>query len=305
MPAAEVRLSEDLVRRLVVAQSGIRDAASLPLSMAASGWDCELWRLGPDLAVRLPRRALAAPLVVNEQWALPRIGPLVEATGIRVPVPLVAGRPVPSYPWPWSIVPWFEGVAGLDVPRPDRSPWAVPLAGALHALHVEAPPDAPLNPVRGVPLADRAAIVGERLALLRGRHPGGLLDVAATAWRRGLAAAPWSRPPVWIHGDLHPGNLVARDGTLVAIVDFGDVTSGDPAYDLAVAWIAFDADGRELFARAAGADAATWIRARAWAAAFAVLLLAHSDDNPGYAQLGFETLEEIRGDQASSVARTT
>ncbi|MEU1970283.1 aminoglycoside phosphotransferase family protein [Microbacterium sp. NPDC019599] len=298
-PPAEVLISPELIRGLLASQAAdtVPDAVTLPLRKVADGWDNELWRLGPELAVRLPRRALAAPLVLHEQQALPRISAVLEPLGIRVPAPVVSGRPGDGFPWPWSVVPWFGGDGGLDIPRAARAAWAEPLAAALGALHTAAPEGFPVNPVRGVPLATRGRAVAERMALLHEASdvPRGWLDTAESAWRSGLVAAEWSGPPVWIHGDLHPGNLVAQDGSLTAIIDFGDVTAGDPAYDLAVAWLAFDAYGREVFVAATGAryDPATWTRARAWAAAFAVLLLSHSDDDPDYARLGLEALEEL------------
>lgn len=299
MPAAEVTISENLVRALVTTQAkaAIPDVAGLPLRKAAEGWDCQMWRMGADLAVRLPRRALAAPLMRHEQQALPGIAARVESTGVRVPSPIVAGAPGHGYPWAWSVVPWFEGSRGLDVTRTRRAAWAEPLAAALAALHTDAPDDHPVNPMRGVPLSDRADAVAERLALLRrgdavSRELAGHADAA---WRQGLVASAWQGPAVWIHGDLHPGNLVIRHETLAAIIDFGDVTAGDPAYDLAIAWLAFDPAGRMRFRAATGVryDDATWVRARAWAAAGGVLLLTHSDDNPDYARLGRATLEEI------------
>jgi hypothetical protein len=70
-PSAELEIDEELVRALVVGQaSTIADAATLPLSHAADGWDCSVWRFGQALAVRLPRRSLAAPLVLHEQQVL-------------------------------------------------------------------------------------------------------------------------------------------------------------------------------------------------------------------------------------------
>ena len=88
------------------------------------------------------------------------------------------------------------------------------------------------------------------------------------------------------------GRKDARE--LVALIDFGDVTAGDPAYDLAVAWLAFDAAGRSVFQVASPhVDAATWTRARAWAAAVALILLQQSDDNPDYLALGIETADEV------------
>lgn len=298
-PAAEVQITADLVRALVSTQAApaIPDAATRAVGKAAEGWDSELWRLGDDLAVRLPRREVAAALVLHEQRVLPAMAPRLEAAGVRVPAPVVDGAPGCGFPWPWSVVPWFEGSSGLVVPRSGRGGWAERLAAGLAALHVEAPADHPVNPVRGVALAARATAVDERLGMLRasGAASGALLDRAARAWREGLEAPPWDRPPVWIHGDLHPGNLIAHGGDLIALIDFGDVTAGDPAYDLAIAWLAFDPAGRAAF-RAATEDRydhAAWVRARAWAAAVSVLLLTHSDDDPEYAALARETLGEL------------
>jgi aminoglycoside phosphotransferase (APT) family kinase protein len=297
-PAAEVAIDEALVRRLLADQASmIPDAAARPLVRVAAGWDSEIWRLGDDLAVRLPRRALAAPLVLNEHRSLAVLGPAIEATGVRVPAPLVHGAAGELFPWPWSVVPWIGGTRGMEVPRSVRAGWAEALAAALAALHLPAPPDHPVNPVRGRPLATRADVFAERLAALAAARSVSAREVAAlaAAWAEGVTAAAWSRPPVWIHGDLHPGNLVAEGARLVGIIDFGDVTGGDPAYDLAVAWLAFDRAGRARFVAACGDryDRSTWTRARAWASAVAVLLLMHSDDDPDYAALGRSALEEI------------
>ena len=295
-PPAEVAIDEPLVRRLLVGQAP-PEMVALPLRRVADGWDCEIWRLGDEHAVRLPRRAAAAPLIVHEQRSLPLLAPAVEATGVRVPAPVVLGVPGDGFPWAWSVTPWFEGVRGIDVPRRERTGWATALADALAALHVIAPADHPINPVRGRPLVTRAAAFDERV---NGLTASGRLDAAAASaltdvWLRGVAERPWDAPPVWVHGDLHPGNLVADGARLVAIIDFGDVTAGDPAYDLAVAWLAFDAAGRSAFIEATGDrhDRATWIRAHAWAASIAVVLLAHSDDNPDYARLGADAADEV------------
>lgn len=298
-PAAEMVIDEELVRGLLADQVDaiMPGTSALPLALVAAGWDSEVWRIGDGLAARLPRRALAAPLIDHEHRALPRLAPRLEAAGVRVPAPLVRGVPTTDFPWSWSVVPWIAGTRGLDVPRAVRTGWAGTLADALAALHAPAPDDHPVNPVRGVPLAARATAFGERLSQVAdaGALDGTTIARLAEQWAAGLDAATWDRAPVWIHGDLHPGNLLADAGTLVGIIDFGDVTAGDPAYDLAVAWLAFDDTGRAAFARATDGryDGDTWIRARAWAAAVAVLLLAHSDDNPDYAALGADAALEL------------
>lgn len=297
-PAAEVHIDDVLLRALLAEQAtAVPGAASLPLSRIAAGWDSEIWRLGDGLAVRLPRRALAAPLVSNEHRSLPVVGPAIEATGVRVPIPIVRGAPGAGYPWAWSVVPWISGSHGIDVQRGARAGWAESLAAALGALHTPAPSDHPVNPLRGVPLAARSDAFAARLGALRTTRAVDAEGAHAleAAWDTGLSASVWSGPPVWIHGDLHPGNLVADGSRLAGIIDFGDVTGGDPAYDLAIAWLAFDAHGRDRFLAATGAryDPATWVRARAWAAAVIAMLLAHSDDAPDYARLGRSALEEF------------
>ena len=296
-PSAEIDIHEDLVRALVASQADmIPDAATLPLVHIADGWDCSIWRLGSHLAVRLPRRALAAPLILHEQEVLGAIAARLKASGVGVPAPVVQGRPQHGFPWSWSVVPWFVGSSGLGTPRRARLGWARPLARALIALHVAAPGDHPHNPLRGVPLVMRAESVDARIASLRGRAPAEDLAGARRLWEAALAAPPWERGPVWIHGDLHPGNLITQDSDLIAIIDFGDVTAGDPAYDLAVAWLAFDAAGRAEFQRALSGrfGAADWTRAHGWAAAVSLMLLDQSDDNPDYAALGAEALGELR-----------
>ena len=291
-PPAEVRIDESVVRRLVATLGdAVPDARGLALAHVAEGWDCSVWRLGDDLALRVPRRRAVADLLVGESRALAEVAPYVEATGVHVPAAVVVGQPSEDFPWPWTLVRFHPGTSGLNVPRERRAPWAAPLAAALAALHRPAADEHPRNPFRGVPLADRAAAVGERLdrvadALTPEEH-----RALVEAWRDGLGAAPWAGRPLWIHGDLHPGNVIARGAELVAIIDFVDITGGDPAYDLAAGWLVFDEAGRRDFVDASPhVDSHTWARARGWAAAMAAMLLLAGDDDPSYARLARETV---------------
>ena len=284
-PAAEVAIDEVLVRDLLRSQHP--DLAELPLALVDEGWDNAVWRLGDHLAVRLPRRAMAAPLVRHEQEWLPVLGP---ALPVPVPVPARVGVPQGGYPWHWSVVPWFEGRHAIDLPVERTASLVEPLADLVIALHVPAPANHPVNPVRGVPLAARDAVVRERLRTVPALGPE-----AWGIWADAVAAPRWAAAPRWIHGDLHPGNLVVGDdGSLAAVVDFGDMCAGDPATDLAVAWMLFDAAGRQRFVdkveSACGWGAPTWRRAHGWAVSFASVLLESSDDNPAYLALGRRTL---------------
>lgn len=284
-PAAEHDLDATGIRELLRAEAPL--FADLPLVPVAEGWDNRIWRLGDSHAVRIPRRAVAAPLIRNEQRALPAIAPALHAVGIRTPVPLVAGSPSDVFPWPWSIVPWLDGRAAFGDLRYANRSWAPRLATALGALHRPAPADAPHNPFRGVPLRERDATMRSRLA-------GVDLPVLRDVWEAGVAA-PVSSERVWIHGDLHPGNVLLLSGDLHALIDFGDVTAGDPAYDLASAWLLFDTAGRRAFRQATDEryDSATWTRARAWAAYLAGVFLTQSDDRPELRALGESTAQEL------------
>ncbi|HMO10188.1 MAG TPA: phosphotransferase, partial [Actinotalea sp.] len=113
-----------------------------------------------------------------------------------------------GYPWRWSVVPWFEGTPAVALPPARRDPWAPELARALAALHVAAPAAAPPNPFRGVPLLERDPVVQQRVAAMPDAQ------VLLEAWQDGLAAPAFDGAPRWLHGDLHPANLLSRDGGL-------------------------------------------------------------------------------------------
>ena len=288
MPAAEVEVDEGLVRSLLAEQHP--DLADLALTPLAFGWDNAVLRLGDDLVVRLPRRAMAAPLVEHEQRWLPVLAP---ALPLPVPVPLRAGRPSAAlgYPWSWSVCAWLDGDVAGRTPPDDLVETARTLGGFVRALHVVAPADAPANPYRGGPLVEREPPFRDRLVQL-----ADVVDAAVLLhrWERLVATPPWKGPPIWLHGDLHPANLLVHEGRLAAVIDFGDLTSGDPASDLFVAWMLFPPAERAVFRTAAGdIDDDTWQRAEAWALLMAVAYLANSADNPLMTAIGRRTLAAL------------
>jgi aminoglycoside phosphotransferase (APT) family kinase protein len=173
---------------------------------------------------------------------------------------------------------------------------AVTLGRFLHALHQPAPDNAPHNPWRGVPLATRTMRVREHLRLLNG-----LVDDVAvlSLWKRVVSASPWTGPPLWIHGDLHPGNLMISGGTLSAVIDFGDLAAGDPATDLSVIWMlglspsTLPASARDAFN---AIDDDTWMRARGWALALGLAYLANSRGDEAMGALGQATIDAALSD---------
>jgi aminoglycoside phosphotransferase (APT) family kinase protein len=269
-PEADLAITPSLVRELLSRQHP--DLRELRVETLDPGWDNAMFRLGSELAVRLPRRAVAAALVEHEQRWLPLLRPQLP---LAIPVPVRMGRPDAGYPWAWSIVPWLEGVTAAQCePAADQAPaWA----NFLTALHVAAPADAPHNPVRGVPLARRAEKFDQCAVALTAR--GEPLDpVLRRIWQEALGAAP-ETAMTWIHGDLHPLNVLVREGRISGVIDWGDVASGDRATDLASVWLLLPkVESRvhvmQLYTEAA---ADTWRRARGWALLMAVIVLAADD----------------------------
>lgn len=291
MPAAEIDISTDLVRSLLAAQHP--DLAHLPVEVLANGWDNLICRLGSDLLVRLPRRELAAKLVRHEQRWLPE---LASRLPLPIPAPVRVGQPGLGYPWAWSVVPFLPGrPAALEAPV-DMHETAVTMGSFLGALHAPAAADAPANPFRGGPLVDRSDAVSQRMAAL-----GGVIDRAAVSdsWDAALSVPAWRGPPVWLHGDLHPGNILVSDGRVSGVIDFGDITAGDPAGDLSVAWMLLPAEHHGEF-RAAYTAAARfaigaddWGRAKGWALALSLAFLASSADNQMMEEIGRRTLDAV------------
>jgi len=278
-------ISEDVIRALLE-----QDCPALSretLTPLEPGRDNATWRLGDHLAVRLPLHERAAAHVLNEQRWLPLLGPLLE---LEVPMPVHGGAPSEIFPRPWSVVRWIPGSTseghdfGVEGARR--------LAGILRALHRDAPEDAPANPRRGGELAMQRDVVEERTARLR-EETGEAHDWTALEgiWTDALEApAPEER--VWLHGDLHPLNVIIRDGSLAGILDWGDLSAGDVATDLACGWLLFDTTRvRREFFRAAAAPEPILRRAAGWAL---LMALAHIDSGRAVQQrLGIAALRHL------------
>jgi aminoglycoside phosphotransferase (APT) family kinase protein len=291
MPAAEVDVSPDLVRRLLAAQQP--DLAHLPVEVMTHGWDNVICRIGDDLVARLPRRAMALKFLLNEQRWLPVLAPRLP---LPVPALVRAGQPGLGYPWPWSIVPFLPGQPAGQNPPADPGAAAVSLGRFLGALHTPAAPDAPVHASRGVLLAERSVVLAQNLDALGGRVDRGAVT---RLWKAALAAPVWAGPPLWLHGDLHPANILVHRGRISGVIDFGDVTGGDPAGDLSIAWMLLPAEHHETFrnvyrgSASHPADDACWARAKGWALAMSLVYLANSADHALIAAIGQRTLAAV------------
>ncbi len=250
-----------LVRYLVATQfPQWKDLPVLPV--AFSGWDNRTFHLGDQMLVRMPSAAEYAFQVEKEQYWLPKLAPLLP---LAVPEPLVIGEPADDYPWKWSIYRWIEGTCAANAPIADLCEFAATLSQFLAALQRIDAADGPLAGAhsfyRGGSLAIYDAEVQHAIDSLKGSIDR---DTATEVWQIALSTI-WKKDPVWVHGDVSVGNLLVKEGRLSAVIDFGQLSVGDPACDLVIAWTLFEGKSRKIFRSALPVDSATWSRGRAWA----------------------------------------
>lgn len=276
----DVNIDAAPVRRLLTAQ--FPQWADLPIEpVAKPGMDNMTYRLGADMSVRLPRFPRWEGQVVREQRWLPRLAPHLP---MKIPVPLAMGKPGAGYPFAWSVYRWLGGESASPEGLADLRLAARDLAEFFAALRTidtsGGPPPEWSNAFRGVPMGDErdsAAVesrVRARIAALEGRID---TDAVTAVYEAALAAPAWDGPPVWVHGDPAPGNLLVENGRLSAVIDFGTLAVGDPACDLIAAWTLLDADARDVFRAALPTDDATWTRGRAWGL---IMVLPDPDADP-------------------------
>jgi aminoglycoside phosphotransferase (APT) family kinase protein len=285
----------DLARRLVREQFPQWAGLSLR-AVDPQGWDNRTFRLGSDLTVRIPSaRGYDAQVEKEHRW-LPE---LAEVLPLPIPKPVAKGVPGPLFDGPWSVYAWHPGqtVNRAGAGEADLPAVAVGLGEFLTALRAaptrDAPPPGAHNCSRGADLT----VYAEQAVLALARLVPEVREVGERCVRRATESS-WTQAPVWLHGDIAPGNLLLSEGRLAAVIDFGCSAVGDPACDLVAAWTMFDRETRPLFVRAAGLDQDTWHRARGWAAWKAAITLAGTDSPPEARSLAERTFAELAEDVA-------
>jgi aminoglycoside phosphotransferase (APT) family kinase protein len=289
----DFKFEKDLVRALLRDQHPA--LADLEIRDVNGGWDNQLWRLGEELAVRLPRTERAPALLRIEQAWLPV---LADRLPLPTPTPVRIGEPSSLFEHSWTIARWVDGEPADRAPV-TRMDAAEILAEFLGVLHDQAPADALANTGRGIPLAEFQEEFDGWFEIIADHT---IADSAREVWEKAVAAPVWQGALVWLHGDLHPANVVVQDGMLAGVIDFGEMCAGDPATDLSAAWILLPAGAASRFFDAYGqADEATVSRARGWAVLRALGLievgrngrLGLPGGKPSWEPAGYGTLERV------------
>jgi aminoglycoside phosphotransferase (APT) family kinase protein len=291
MHTDEIATDTALVRGLLAGQ--FPQWSDRPIAPVGSyGTDHDIYRLGADLAVRLPRIGWATDQAAKEAKWLPRLAPHLP---LALPVPVAMGHPADGYPFDWSVCTWLPGqnangtITDLDLAAADLAAFVL----ALRNIDTTGAHPRPAHG-RGGPLADSDDQVRRSIAQLGDRINA---DAAVRSWQESLNAPAFSGPEVWVHGDLLPGNLLVVEGRLSAVIDFGGLNVGDPACDLQPAWNVFTGDSRERFRAELDVDDASWLRGRGWALSQAVSALPYYwDTNPGIVGQASHALAQVLAD---------
>lgn len=282
----EFNVDESIVRELLKSQ--FKEWADLPLTpMQSAGTDNLIFRLGNDKYIRLPRVSGAEAQVEKEHRWLPFLAPHLP---LEIPNPIGKGQPQDIYPSHWSIYRWIEGMNATNVANLDLNQAAVTLAKFINALHSIDSTGGP-STYRGMPLETRDEEVHKAVAAL-----DGIIDTKASlkVWHTCKQAPIWDKPPVWIHSDLLPANILIDKGKITGVIDFGMLGIGDPACDLLPAWCLFNNGSREKFRSELKIDEATWVRSQGWALSIGLIILPYYlKTNPELVAVGKQLVNEV------------
>ncbi len=271
--ASIITLDPDTAAQLIYRQ--FPELAGLAIRhQPAKGTDNHIFRIGQDLCARFPKVPWAAGTAKREVEALPRFA----GAPLAIPAVYRLGAPGFGYPHDWSVLTWLDGTPledGMACIMIDAASALANFFRFLRQVRVDiAFQYGPANNGRGAPLATRSAKFEEALA----RLPGMDRAWAMRLWSEALRAEPaWE--PVWLHGDVHPGNVLILNGRISGVIDWGMCGVGDGACDLLTAWAMFDGGPRDVFRRSVGASDAEWLRGAGWALSMAIIYLPYAYAN--------------------------
>jgi aminoglycoside phosphotransferase (APT) family kinase protein len=289
VPPTEIALDELLVKKLIDAQ--FPDLSHLSIQFLDSGWDNNNYRLGTQYIVRIPRRKAAVASILNEINWLPKLQAYLP---IQIPTPIKVGEPDHNYPWHWTITPWFEGKT-VDGTHLNTSE-ALRIAQFLKILHSQNADNAPINLHRGIPLSEKNEDVLLRMERLK-KQSDLINPKIEQLWQQAVKE-PFPSEIHLLHGDLHPRNILIHDKKFAAIIDWGDITSGDVATDLACLWMVFsEKNTRQKALKYYRAGQSLINRSIGWAINFGTILLDTGlNGDPSYTGNGFFILKNLNNE---------
>ena len=280
-------LVSDLIAEQMPAWSGLEMRR-----IETSGTVNVIYRLGTDKLVRLPRLDAFSSGPLREARWLPEFASRLP---LQIPEYLALGSPTKAYPSAWSVLSWIQGDNASQANLWNLHRTAEQLGEFVLALREVGTAGAPDGSYRGHGLAGRDADAHRAIEQLPADFDQGALK---RVWESCHSAPVWNGDPAWFHSDLHSGNLLARDGDLVAAIDFEGCSVGDPSSDLIAAWWLFDSSSRITFREAINPDEPSWRRGKGWALFMAVAAIPYyGETNPGFTDMARQAIDEILSDK--------
>ena len=274
-----ISINKNLVHQLISKQFPEWKELTIQ-AVAVSGWDNRTFHLGDEMLVRLPSAACYAGQVEKEAHWLPMLAPHLP---VKIPAPLALGKPTKDYPWPWGIYRWLVGETVAATPDIDLSILAEDLANFLFSLHRIDSTGGPAPGLHSFYRGGSLAVYDEETQKALSHLKNNIDSLAAMELWQSALKTSWRKAPVWVHGDISAGNLLIEHGKLSAVIDFGQLSIGDPACDLAITWTLFKDQSRAIFKTKLALDDDTWIRAKAWTL-WKALVTAAGFTNPNNAE---------------------
>ena len=238
------------------------------------------------MTVRLPSGKDYVSQVEKENLWLPY---LQEHLDYPISKPLAIGKPTDDYPYPWSIYQWIQGNTLFECPHINQKQFVKELADALkklQAVDCQNGPDAGShNFYRGGNLKVYHQATLDALKSLENRLP---VQKLHAIWNQCISKV-YTDQPVWVHGDIAPGNILIQNKKFYGLIDFGILAVGDPACDYAMAWTYFDEEARHIFLEGLSRDMIN--RARGWALWKA--LITYDDVNDDFGENARYTIDCI------------
>jgi aminoglycoside phosphotransferase (APT) family kinase protein len=151
---------------------------------------------------------------------------LLHSVGLATPAPYYLDQSGEIFSTPYVIIEYIEGKPGFA--PSDLTDLIFQLATHLSRIHQIncSHLDVSFLPQQEKKVAEklraRPANIGESVDERRIR------DTLESVW-----PIPQRNPSVLLHGDFWPGNILWRDGQLVAVIDWEDAALGDPLADVA------------------------------------------------------------------------
>lgn len=155
-----------------------------------------------------------------------RLLEILQTAGIAAPAPILLDESCDLFPTPYLIMEFVEGEPGFE--PGDPTTLAVQMADQLARIHRI---DTTQHDLSFLPH------MTEQFTRRLSTCPATLDDTLSEGQIRDALEPIWPRPPrnadVLLHGDYWPGNLIWKNGTLAAVIDWEDAARGDPLGDLA------------------------------------------------------------------------